>query len=376
MRAGIFVSEDRNRMKALLRALSVMAALAVAGCGGGSSTPATAAYLYAIGQGANSIFQFQEQTTGQLAALSVFSVNTSPRPVAMALHPSTNFVYVANQTSNVVSGYSLDHTTGILTPLGNALPPTPTGNSPVALGVNSGGQFLYVLNQADATISAFAIDARGLLVSAGTTPVPASPQNMVVSPTAGFLYVSSGSPATTITGFSIGANGALTPIAGPFSGGTGIAGMTIDSKGQFLFAADSGNNTILSFTIAANGALAPVAGSPFATSGTQPTWIAVDATTKFLYTANQGSDNIDAFTLNAGALTAVTGSPFASFPTATTKPQPTFAVIDVTNNFLYVGNKGTSNISGFSINPADGTLTALANSPFGANGGQWILITK
>lgn len=363
-------------MKALLRALWVLTALAVAGCGGSSSKPVTAAFLYAIGQGTNAIFQFQEQTTGQLAALSVFTVSTSPRPVAMALHPSKNFVYVANQTSNVVSGYSLDHSTGILTPIGNALPPTPTGNSPVALGVNSGGQFLYVLNQADATISTFAIDARGLLVAAGTTPAPASPQNLVVSPTAGFLYVSSGSPATTITGFSIAANGALTPVAGPFTSGTGIAGMTIDSKGQFLFAADSGNNTVLSFTIGANGALAPVAGSPFATSGTQPVSIAVDATTKFLYTANQGSDNIDAFTINNGALTAVSGSPFASFPTATTKPQPSFAVVDPTNTFLYVANKGTGNTSGFSINPADGTLTALPNSPFGANGSQAILITK
>ncbi|HET6936190.1 MAG TPA: beta-propeller fold lactonase family protein [Candidatus Angelobacter sp.] len=363
-------------MKALLRALWLLTALAVAGCGGSSSKPVTAAFLYAIGQGTNAIFQFQEQTTGQLAALSVFTVNTSPRPVAMALHPSKNFVYVANETSNVVSGYSVDHNTGILTPLGNALPPTPTGNSPVALGVNSGGQFLYVLNQVDATISTFGIDARGLLVAAGTTPVPASPQNLVVSPTAGFLYVTSGSPATTITGFSIAANGALTPVAGPFTSGTGIAGMTIDSKGQFLFAADSGNNTVLSFTIGANGALAPVAGSPFATSGTQPVSIAVDATTKFLYTANAGSDNIDAFTLNNGALTAVSGSPFASFPTATTKPQPSFAVIDPTNTFLYVANKGTGNTSGFSINLADGTLTALANSPFGANGSQGLLITK
>ena len=36
----------------------------------------------------------------------------------MVLHPSTNFLYVANLTSNVVSGFSVDHATGVLAPAG------------------------------------------------------------------------------------------------------------------------------------------------------------------------------------------------------------------------------------------------------------------
>lgn len=364
-------------MKGIVRALVVLVVAALAGCGGSStSTPATAAFFYAVGQGSNNIFQFQEQLTGQLQALQVFTAATSPRPVAMALHPSKNFVYVANLTSNLVSGYNIDHSTGILTPIGNAVPPSPTGLSPIALGTNSSGQFLYVLNQGDSTISIFTVDARGLLVNIGTAPAPANPQTMVISPTAGLLYVASGSPATTITGFSIATNGALTQLPTPFTSGVNVGGMTIEPKGQFLFAADAGNNTVLSFTIASSGALSPIAGSPFATGGTQPVAVTVDAATKFLYTANQGSNDISAFTINAGVLTPVPGSPFPSNSSATTPTQPSFVVVDVTNQFLYVGNKGTNNTSGFNINPADGSLIALANSPFGANGEQWILITK
>lgn len=365
-------------MKGIARALAIIMTAAVAGCGGSStSTPATAAFFYAVGPGSNNIFQFQEQLTGQLASLQVFTAATSPRPVAMALHPSRNFLYVANLTSNLVSGYNIDHATGILTPIGNAVPPSPTGLSPVAVGTNSSGQFLYVLNQGDSTISIFTVDAgRGLLTNIGTAPAPANPQTMVVSPTAGLLFIASGSPATTITGFSIAANGALTQLPAPFTSGVNVGGMAIEPKGQFLFAADAGNNTVLSFGIASSGALSPVAGSPFATGGTQPVWVAVDAATKFLFTANQGSNDISAFTINAGALTPSPGSPFPSNATATTPPEPSFLVVDVTNQFLYVANKGTGNTSGFNINPSDGSLVPLANSPFGANGSEWILITK
>jgi len=49
--------------------------------------------------------------------------------------------------------------------------------------------------------------------------------------------------------------------------------------------------------------------------------------------------------------------------------------VDVSNTFLYVGNQGTKNVSGFAIH-SDGTLTPLSTSPFPQNvGPQWILIT-
>jgi 6-phosphogluconolactonase (cycloisomerase 2 family) len=374
-------------MKALIRAVFLAALIAVAGCGGGSkhiNSTTNVAFLYVVGQGSNTIQGFHIQASGELSATSQTFFATNARPVAMALHPSTNFLYVANLTANTVSGYNVDHTSGFLTPVGTALAPVPTGPSPIAVGVNSGGQFLFVLNQGDASISVYSIDAtRGILTQVGSPPSGlTNPRSLVVSPTAASLYVvSDAGPTDTtskISGFSIGANGVLT-AAGSFTAGanSNISRMTIDPKGQFLYAADSANNNVVSLSISASGALSQVAGSPF-TAGTQPFAVAVDASDSFVYVSNSGSNDVSAFKTSAGVLTPITGSPFPTQGSGTVSvTQPGFLIVDATNTFVYVSNVATKAIAAFAINSADGTLVAVNNSPFGqVVTPSWLVSTK
>ena len=179
--------------------------------------------------------------------------------------------------------------------------------------------------------------------------------------------------------FSVGASGTLTEIAPALSIGAGatVAGIVIDPKGQFLYAADSANNKIASFSIAAGGGLTPVAGSPFA-AGTTPVAAAVDANSSFLYVANKGSNNVSAFKISGGALTEISGSPYAVITTGSVgTPQPIFLTMDLSNTFLYVANLGTSNISAFGVKAADGTLAPLTDSPFGQSVQPlWIATTQ
>ena len=371
-------------MKAFITIASLLIVTVLSGCLGSSrsSTAPTLAFLYVVGTGDNSIRGLAEKTTGDLSSLPVGVFSTNPRPVSLALHPSKNFLYVPNLTSNTVSGFNVDHINGVLTPIGTAVPPTPVQSQPVAVGVSSGGGFLYVLNQGSASISAFSIDsARGLLSEIAGSPFPtaANPQSMVLSPNAGLLYVGNGTLGT-VSGFAIATNGTLSPVAGsPFSAGAGatLAGITIDSKGQFLYAADSANNKIASFSVAASGTLTPVAGSPFAT-GTKPVSIAVDTNAAFLYSANQGSNNVSAFKIASGVLTEITGSPYAVITTGSVgTPAPQFLTVDVSNTFLYVANTGSSSISAFAIKSADGTLTLLTTSPFPQSVAPvWMLSTQ
>jgi 6-phosphogluconolactonase (cycloisomerase 2 family) len=298
------------------------------------------------------------------------------------LHPSKNFLYVPNLTSNTVAGFSIDHTTGVLTPIGTALPPTPVCASPavcsnpIAAAVNTGGQFLFVLNQGSASpavpssISVFSIDqTRGLLTAVSGSPfafaslAAPNPQFMAISPTQGFLYVSNGA-AGNISAFAIGTNGTLTELGGsPFSVGAGAtaAGLAIDPKGQFLYAADSANNKIASFNVA-GGPLAAVGSVP---AGTKPVAVAVDNTSTFVYSANQGSNDVSAFKATSGALTQAAGSPFLVQPNGSVgTPQPTFLTVDASNSFLLVANSGSSTVSVFGIKSSDGTLGLVTNSPF------------
>ena len=388
-------------MKAVFTITLLFIAALFSGCLGSSksSTAPTLAFTYVVGQGDNGIRGFAEKTTGDLQALAVPTFPTTPRPVSIALHPSKNFLYVPNLTSNTVSGFTIDHVSGVLTPIGTALPPTPVCVSPavcanpIRVGINSGGQFLFVLNQGStspavpASISVFSIDtARGLLTAVAGSPfafaslAAPNPQSLVVSPTASFLYVSNG-VGHTISAFSIGGGGALTELTPavtvPSSTSTAatVAGLAIDPKGQFLYAADSANNEIASFSIG-GGTLTSVA-APFP-AGTKPVAITVDSTSTFVYVANQGSNDVSAFKAASGVLTQIAGSPFASVPTGSVgTPQPSFLTVDVSNTFLYVANTGSSSISAFGIKSSDGTLGLITDSPFGqAIQPLWIVTTQ
>jgi DNA-binding beta-propeller fold protein YncE len=390
------LKKRKQRMKAFFSIAIIFIIALASGCLGSSnsSIAPNLAFVYVVGQGGNTILALGQRTTGELSPLPLSSFPTNPRPVALTLHPSKNFLYAANVTANTVAGFAVDHTNGVLTPIGTALPPTPVCASssicanPVSLGINSAGTFLFVLNQGvpppatvvPASISVFSIDtARGLLTPIAGSPFSfaslstPNPQMLAVSPSASALYVSNGASGT-VSAFTIASDGSLSEIAGsPFTAGANIAGITMDSKGQFLYAADFINSKIASFSIQSGGALAPVAGSPVAT-GIGPVALAVDNNNAFLFSAEQGAAGVSVFKISAGALTKVAGSPFPVVSTGS--PQPSFVAVDTSNTFLYVANSGTRNITGYTIKP-DGTLTPLPASPFPLGlGPQWIVITR
>jgi 6-phosphogluconolactonase (cycloisomerase 2 family) len=383
-------------MKALIRIIGLFLLMGAAGCGGGNATIQTIglpqSLLYMVGTGSNNVQGFQLTTLGQVESLTVPAFPTSPIPVSLALTPSRNFLYVTNSTANTVSGYTVNHTTGVLQPVGTAVLPTPlcpnpaTCNfNPVGVAVDSAGQFLVVLNQGATSpavapsLSVFSIDpTRGLLTEVAGSPfaAPAGAQFVAASPASEFVYVSTNTGA--IAGFSINSSGALAAVAGsPFAAGANIRGMVVDPKGQFLYAADNGSNGVASFSIQSSGTLSPVAGSPFG-AGTQPVMAAIDATGTFLYVANQGSNNVSAYKVTSGVLALVAGSPFATAGSGVINPtQPSFLAIDPTNSFLLVADQGTRDIASFTIKSTDGTLSMVTNSPFGETiAPTWLLATR
>ncbi len=201
------------------------------------------------------------------------------------------FAYVANGSSNNVSAYAIDGTTGALTPVVGS--PFPAGEFPYSVTVDPTGRFAYVANRYSYDVSAYTID--------GTT-------------------------------------GALTPVAGsPFPAGLYPDSVTTDPTGQFAYVANQVSNDVSAYTIdGITGALTPVAGTPFP-AGTEPLSVTVDPTGKFAYVANcgivcfggSGPGNVSAYTIDAttGALTPVVGSPFPagaapSSVTTTAGPQP------------------------------------------------------
>ncbi len=100
------------------------------------------------------------------------------------------------------------------------------------------------------------------------------------------------------------------------------------------------------------------------TTGTADvTDIAVTCSTnqpRFAYVANQGANNISGYSIDSatGTLTALAGSPFAA------GTQPVAIAVDLTGHFAYVVNQQDATLSAFLIDRTSGALTEVSGSPY------------
>ncbi len=354
-------------------------------------------------------------TTGVLVPVPSSPFTTGTAPNSIAVDPAGAFVYVANSGTSDVSEFAIDRTTGKLTPISASRPPA--GAGPSTILVDPTGHFVFVANPVANTISAFKVDAVSGAISASPgSPYTAGtdPYAIAVSPNGRFLYSGNG-VSKDVSAFSIDAStGALTQLSGsPFSTGAGqeIAAINITPSGKFLYVSNFGSQSISAFSINADGTLSGVAGSPFhvisaprsvqfdpaskfayvpalsaneieifsisstgaltlvgaARTGSQAMALALSAgtsavtyTPKFAYVANLLSNNISAFSIDAltGALTSITGSPFAS------GARPFGIVVHPSSRFAYATNSSDNTVSAYRIDPGTGAMAVIAGSPY------------
>jgi 6-phosphogluconolactonase len=282
--------------------------------------------------------------------------------------PVPEAAFSVDAANNVVLAFHVDTTTGTWTQVGLALP---TGTAPLALAVHPSGKFLYVADSGSNDIAAYSIDATtGALTQTAGTPIGSVnlPHALAIDSSGTFLYASTITsampPVHLLMGFTINPmTGALTAIAQPpVPANTTPIGLTFARTTEFLYAADLAN--LLGFSAhAATGVLTTVPGNPFA-AGMTPFGIASHPAGKFVYVTNNGSDNVSGYALDAmtGMLMPVPLSPVASGSGPGAGPQA--AVVEHSGKFLYVLNAGQVSISEYSIDSMSGALTAVPASPF------------
>jgi len=283
--------------------------------------------------------------------------------VTVSCGQSARFAYVANKLSNNISAYTVNTTTGALTPIAGS-PFVSTGSGPESVSVGPGGNFLYVTNSASNDLSVFSVDSdTGVLSPVATVPTGDTPYGIAVDPAGGYLYVSNNS-SNDVSAYAIAASGGtLTEISGsPFPVGIAPTSLTTDPSGKFLYIANYGSGTVSALLIdSANGSLSAVAGSPFA-AGRGPISIAVSGT-GFAYVANQVAATISEYSVDSstGALTAVPASPLA------TQSAPMSLDLDPSGGSLIVADVTQANeVATFSINDT-GALTLSAATQTGTS---------
>lgn len=353
---------------------SLFALLTLCGCGGGSSKPnppATSSdFVYESNNNQISIFQVNSAGT----VIGTPTPATGPALGGGLALTSTNFLYAADSGNNAVQAFSVNTSTGMLTPVPGSPFTVASGQGAQGMSVDPAGKFLYVTQHNTNQVAAYTINSSGQLTIVPGSPFTTGsfPVQSIVDPSGKYLYVSNNQDALgSISAYTISSSGALTPVPGsPFSTlvNGGPSGLAIHPNGNFLYIAMSGTTgggtkVVAESINTSTGALAPIAGSPFAV-GNQPSAVAIDPAGKFLFVTNMTDNTVSAFTINSGsgALTPVSGSPFSTGPMS----NPFMMAINSAGSVLFVVNANSTSISAFGIS-STGVLSTLA--PLQAGGG-------
>jgi 6-phosphogluconolactonase len=304
--------------------------------------------LYVVNQDDNTIVQFAIGNDGK-----VYPQNTTNTPgifpLAVAINGTNLFVVDTYQplpicsTANPCSG-----SIGVLPiTLGKGSPPSDTLGSPILNGALTYWPLSLPSAPQDILVPT------GVNVLANGSYVYVTAYDGTAAPNVGYVF-----------GFAVNSDRTLTPLNGgvPFPAGTHPSSAASDATSSYLWVTDIAAGNVLAYAVS-SGQLTAVPGSPFK-AGDQPAAVVADPAYPYVYVANEADATVTAYSTANGALT--------SLGNYATGLQPVALGIDPsTNHFLYtanyLGNNTNGTVSGFELNPADGSLVNSQKSSFTVN---------
>lgn len=329
-------------------------------------------FVYTVNTVSNNVSAYTiNSSTGALTPVAGSPFATGGNPVSMTIDPAGKFAYVANNADNgavhgnTVSAFSINQTTGALSQISGS-PYAVAG--PQGIAIDPTGSIAFIVSQSNAKVNTYTINSStGALTSVGSYGTGSSPMSVAVHPTAGFVYVANFNSAN-ISAFSYASNGVLTPAgASLFSTGSHPSSMAFDPNGKFLHVSSMTGNAYAYSVNQSTGFLTPAPGEHYPI-GSSPMSIATVLPGAFTFYVLRYYDNaIDACSLNinTGEVKLVQSVPFPVFGGSGSPP-----VIEPAGRFLHVSSSGSfgSNYTNvFSIDPSNGALSGIANSPFGSS---------
>ena len=217
------------------------------------------------------------------------------------------FVYVSNAEDGDISGYTMDKSSGALTPIGK----TRAGMLVMPMTVSLDKRYLYaVVRSLPLRVVTYAIDpASGALAEKGAAALPES-----------MAYLSS------------------------------------DATGRYLFSASYGGNLVAVNPVDSDG-IARSAAIQVVPTGKNAHCIRADRTNRFVYASNLGSNQVLQFLFDAktGKLTPNEPAAIKARP----DNGPRHIAISPDNKYLYVVCELSGNIIQYAIDPKNGTLKEL-----------------
>jgi 6-phosphogluconolactonase (cycloisomerase 2 family) len=254
---------------------------------GGIALDSAAKFLYVTLPNSGKVAGFSiNASTGALTPIAGLPIPAGSNPGQAIVAPSGRFLYVSNlnDAQGSISAYSIDPGSGALTEIsGSPFPTQANFPGPAGLAIGGSGKFLSIAMvgtaNANHVVSGLSIDpTTGVLTQMATSPFPAGLGPIrLASDTAGkFLFVAN-SHDDTLSAFIIdAASGALTAVGLPYATGSAPVDVVVDPQGKFVFVANSGSSDLSAFSLdSSTGALTPLSGSPFASGQQEPGGLAI-----------------------------------------------------------------------------------------------------
>ena len=275
--------------------------------------------LFAVNGGSSEVSVFQVH--GSHLALVDRKLTGGAEPNAVAQHGGLVYVLNVGGSSNVV-GFTVS-ANGQLSQIPDSIRFLTTNNSEGgSLAFSPNGQFLAVTERATNNIDVFQVRADGTLapIVVNTDSQPGA-FSVTFAPNGAALVSETGpaggSDASTISSYSILANGTLSPIsAGVATLGNANCWNAATPNGRWVYVSNAASSTISGFHIGTDGSLTPIGATVL---GINPTGsgnldIAVTADSQFLYSLNSGNGTIGVFAIEqeGGALVNLSEDPVIS----------------------------------------------------------------
>jgi 6-phosphogluconolactonase (cycloisomerase 2 family) len=243
-----------------------------------------------------------------------------------------------------------------------------------AIQIAPGGRFLLAVDAGSNQISVLRIKNDGSLkpVPSGVTSSGGlKPVSITVH--GNLVYVANTADGgSNYTGFRLGTDGQLTPIAGStiaLPDGSQPGQIFFNGSGTKAVGTRINSSLIDSFIVGRDGRLTPAPGSPFPAQGVGPFGSEFRPTNPDQVFVSNAHNGAGAGTVSAfndgidGTLSSIGSSPFADNQTA-----PCWVEISPDGQFLFTVNTASGTISRYSI-ADDGALTLLGSTPVSSSGG-------
>ncbi|HEY7097431.1 MAG TPA: beta-propeller fold lactonase family protein [Terriglobales bacterium] len=300
------------------------------------------AYVANVGDGTISAYTIDNNNGGRWRDNAYYP---TPGINSMVVDPFERFLYYVSPTQSGIYRYSINGTTGALTPL----PATSFSSSGQTYTVMDPflGKFLYIV--AGSQIYSFTVDPNsGALTTAGIPlPLGSVPSGVAIDNSGNFLYVS-GAGGNSVTSFQIDRTYGFLTFTGTVPTGGTPESPAVDATGC-VYVPSSADGTVSAYTPANNGALTPVSGSPFTAGGNPSSVLPVGG---LLVTVNLQQSQLVVFQTGTGC--TLSGFPFLPLAFSAQGSSPNLAVTD--GNYLYVENSGSNEIATFGIDFTGGNL--------------------